>query len=116
MNAQDRPGYIGTASAKRQGGLWYVGQICKTTAELARWFDRWGLDVPAETRRMWFHLYSTPGEDSAELRVASRPFGSAHYPVVRDGTRWIFDRYQCDKRLKPFIGKPVYVEVEYLEP
>ncbi len=113
MPTQKKAGHIGTISAVKRGNNWHTAGSWIRVVELSGLFVEWGLVVPRGVKRLWFTLHDKPGVNRAELQV--RTWGGTHPVVEFDGTE-LFNRKGCDKILGEYIGKAVYLEVEYMEP
>lgn len=111
-NNEDRIGTI-VVRLNKLGTMWTTLGGWLDERGMFSMLNRWGLNVPRDRRVLWFSLYDSAGDDRTELKV--RTWGGIHPVVMYDGVE-VFDRKSCDQRLAKFVGKSVYVEVEYIEP
>lgn len=73
-------------------------------------------EIPRGTTTIWLSLYTRAGKDRyvgpAQMKRGNKTFNS--YPIVRlPGA--VFQALYLDSTLRPYVGKRLYIGVEYEE-
>lgn len=77
---------------------------------------RMKLEIPKGAIGIWATLFNVPGANRVQVNIQLE--SNAHedsYPIICYDKTELFSDKTCDTRLKKWVGKLVYLEVEYLE-
>ncbi len=94
---------------------WSSGKIGSHLELCSSYFDpllfgTW--DLPGDVSRITLSLHDRPSADRLRLRVVESDDGRGPYPLVEvGGAEWGDEK--LDGVLKPYIGRRVYLQVEY---
>ena len=94
---------------------WYSGRM---SGVCDNFFDKF--EIPISKKVLWLSLYDEPKENRLEFKVVKAKDGfGQNFPVLamRKGKRFFqcYDDPVLDRALKSYIGKKVYLGVEYEE-
>ena len=120
-------------SSRRHEAFFFQGDWVVCLFEAVRVIRR-SFFLPEDAKKIYLSLHSRPGKNRKAVSICSesyaapcrltpagrrfleeggRSFGEETYPVIRLSSRLDFEDIHLDRVLKPWIGKTVYLQVEY---
>ncbi len=72
-------------------------------------------DIPAGVGAVWVSLHDRSSKDRYRAKIVEDNDPYEKYPVIKFDAGGVYEHARCDKTLKRFIGKVVYIQVEYME-
>ena len=79
--------------------------------------EEFGFILPRKFSKLWFTLYDLSSKDRQKLKISKETSSHYQYPRIEyinyRGVTAIFENNRIDDILQPFVGKTVYLKVEY---